>query len=60
MGMGSFSINVEKLKNMTLSKTKVGAWATLTKGTEWLIVVRLVSEHGQKIIFSILGPNCVE
>jgi hypothetical protein len=47
---------------MSLSKTKIAAWAISTKGTEWLIVVQLVSEHGcvQNIIFSILGPNCVE
>jgi hypothetical protein len=53
MGMGSFQINVEKLKLMSLSETTVGAWATTTKGTECLIVVQLDSEQrcGQKIIF---------
>jgi hypothetical protein len=47
---------------MSLSKTKDGAWATSTKWTEWLIVVQLDTEHRceQKIIFSLLGPNCVE
>jgi hypothetical protein len=47
---------------MSLSKTKVDAWATSTKGTEWLTVVQLVGEHGcgQNIIFPVLGPNCVE
>jgi hypothetical protein len=44
--MGNFPINVEKLKILSLSKTKVGAWATSTKGTEWLIVLQLNSEHG--------------
>jgi hypothetical protein len=60
--MGSFPINVEKLRNLS-SKTKVGAWATTTKGTEWLIVLQLDSEHGcgqKKITFSLLLPNCVE
>jgi hypothetical protein len=53
MGMESFPINVGQLTNMSLSKTKVDAWARSTNKTEWLILVQLVCEHGceQKIIF---------
>jgi hypothetical protein len=46
MGMGSFQINVEKLKRMSLSKTTVGAWATSIKRKEQLIVPQLESKHG--------------
>jgi len=65
--MESFPFNVEKLKkkkkkNLSLSKIKIGAWAASTKGTEWLTVVQLDGKHGcgQEIVFSLLGPNCVE
>jgi hypothetical protein len=51
MGMGSFQINVEKLKTMSLSKTTVGAWATSTKGKEQLLVVQLVNMDVDKKLF---------
>jgi len=35
-----------KLKKLSLLQTTFGTWATLTKGTEWLIVIQLVREHG--------------
>jgi hypothetical protein len=43
-----------KLKNLSLLQTIVGTWAMLTEGTEWLIAIQLVGEHGsgQKNYFS--------
>jgi hypothetical protein len=39
----------------TLEKTIVGTWAESMKGTEWLIAIYLVREHGsgkEKYIFT--------
>jgi hypothetical protein len=51
-----------KLKNLSLLQSATGTWAMLTKGTEWLIAIQLVREHGsgQEIIFTFLGPNYTE
>jgi hypothetical protein len=55
-------MNVGELINLTLSKTTVSTWDTLTKGIEWLIVIHLVREHGsgQRNYFSPLGSCSIE
>jgi hypothetical protein len=34
-----------KLKNLSLSQTTTGTWATSTKRTKWLIAIQLVKKH---------------
>jgi len=48
-----------KLKNLSLLQTIVGTWAMLTEGTEWLMSIQFVQEHGsdKRKIFPTLGPN---
>jgi hypothetical protein len=50
-----------KLKNLSLFETTVGAWAMLTKGTQWLMAIQLIREcgSGQKIILPV-GSNYTE
>jgi hypothetical protein len=44
---GNFCVmNMEELINLPFMKTTVGTWATLTKGTEWLMAIQLVTEYG--------------
>jgi hypothetical protein len=51
----TFMMNMEKL-NLPLLKTTIDMWTTLTKGTEWLLAIQLVREHGsgQKTFFHLL------
>jgi hypothetical protein len=40
--------NTGKLKNLSLLLTTISTWATSMKGTEWLIAIQLVGEHGSR------------
>jgi len=38
--------NKGKLKSLLLLQTVFDTWSTLRKGTEWLIAIQLIGEHG--------------
>jgi hypothetical protein len=46
--------SIGKLKNLSLLKTTVNTWATSAKGTEQLIAIHLLGEHGNRHFFLLL------
>jgi hypothetical protein len=56
---GNFCHEQRILKNMSFLQSTIGTWAMLTEGTEWLMSIQFVQEHGsdKRKIFPTLGPN---
>jgi len=58
----TFVMNRGRLESLLLLQTTFVTWAMWTQGTEWLMAVQLIGQHGsgQKIIFPPLGHDCTE
>jgi hypothetical protein len=55
-------MNMRKLKNLPLLKTRISTFAMPTNEIEWLIAIQLVREHGRthKVTVSHVGLNYSE